>query len=466
MVQRIPLVIVLLSIAYSCRGQGWVCAEGGGISDSGPWTDEVFGWMVEKGNRGPVVLIGAVPLERDSRPATFERLGAKSARSLVVTQENADSREVYDTIASASVVFIRGGDQGRYVGWWKGTKTEEAIHAVYKKGGVVGGTSAGCAVLGGVTYDALKNSLLPLQILADARHENLSLTKRFLGLVPGVIFDTHFSERGRLPRLAVFLAAAKQDYATTIIGLGVDPRTAVCVGPDGMGHVLGEGTVTMLSLTSGSRWELNAGAPPVVTDVSYTQLSAGHSIDMKSGDVVGKPTGLEQRPRASVQREIGDGWSVRGGVSEDESQGVRFVMPPGPGERGFVLSPVAEQPIAGMVLATQAWSERATQANHLGLVRALAEDVYGAAWLDEGSRLRAEKNTLFIETGGNTPARSVVVLVKRPGTTVSMSSEDDRRTVVEGAMLHVLAPGWKIDSGGRAEKRASAAGDGVPPAKK
>src|ERR1044071_374773 len=130
----IRALAVVLVVSMQALGQGWVCAEGGGNSGKGAWADEVFGWMVEKGNRGKVVIIGAVPIEgEDSRVALFKRLGASEVTPMVVTQENADKQETYDTIAAASVVFIRGGDQGRYVQWWKGKKTQAAIEAVFKK---------------------------------------------------------------------------------------------------------------------------------------------------------------------------------------------------------------------------------------------------------------------------------------------------------------------------------------------
>src|SRR5262249_52199271 len=161
---------------------------------------------------GKVVVIGAVPIEgEDSRVPLFKRLGASDVTPMVVTLENADKQETYDTIAAASVVFIRGGDQSRDVNWWKGTKTQAAIEGVFKKGGVIAGTSAGCAVLGEVDYDAIHGGLSPREALSDGRHDNLTLTTGFLDFVPGVLFDTHFTERGRLARLPVMLAHCKLD---------------------------------------------------------------------------------------------------------------------------------------------------------------------------------------------------------------------------------------------------------------
>ena len=49
---------------------------------------------------------------------------------------------------------------------WAGTKTQAAIQHVFDKGGVIGGTSAGMAVLAGTVYDpdgagAVSVKLLP-----------------------------------------------------------------------------------------------------------------------------------------------------------------------------------------------------------------------------------------------------------------------------------------------------------------
>jgi len=273
----------MLVCAASCFAQGYVCAEGGGTG-SGAWAAEMYGWMAEKGQKGAAVIIGAVELDApdkpDSREAALLKAGASSVKSLVVTEKNADTQEVYDAIAGASIVFIRGGSQSRYVEMWKGTKTEAAIRAVFAKGGVVGGTSAGCAILGEMSYDAIHGSLKPEEIVKDARHPDLTLTRGFLGLVPGVLFDTHFGERARLPRLMVMLAHCREDRRMQPLGIGLDPRTALCVSPDGIGEVKGEGYATVLNLTGSTSIGLKSGEPPAITNVSISIVPAGARLDL------------------------------------------------------------------------------------------------------------------------------------------------------------------------------------------
>jgi cyanophycinase len=281
-------IAAMLVSAATCFAQGYVCAEGGGTG-SGAWAAEMYGWMAEKGGKGAVVLLGAVELDAadkpDSREAAFVKAGASSAKSLVITEKNADTQEVYDAITAASIVFIRGGSQSRYVEMWKGTKTEAAIRAVFAKGGVVGGTSAGCAILGDVSYDAIHGSLKPEEVVKDGRHPDLTLTRGFLGLVPGVLFDTHFGERARLPRLAVMLAHCQQDHQLFPVGIGLDPKTALCVSPDGTAEVRGEGYATFLQCAGPAMTQvrLGSGAAPLVSTMTMATATAGTKVKLGTG---------------------------------------------------------------------------------------------------------------------------------------------------------------------------------------
>ncbi len=294
---KLWVLMVCCALASLANAQGWICAEGGGTG-SGPWAAEMYGWMAEKGGNGHVVLLGAVELDDkpDPREAAFVKAGAKSARSLVITADNADTQETFDAINEASIIFIRGGSQSRYVEWWKGTKTEAAIRAVFARGGVVGGTSAGCAILGEVSYDARNGSLRPEEIVKDARHPDLTLTKDFLGLVPGVLFDTHFGERARLPRLAVMLGHCREDLKVEPIGIGLDPKTALCIGPDGMAEVRGEGYATFLELSPGAVLRLDAGNPPGVGQARMSLAKAGARFDVRKRALIDAPNWSGQRP--------------------------------------------------------------------------------------------------------------------------------------------------------------------------
>jgi cyanophycinase len=451
-------IIAALAIASQAMAQGYICAEGGGNAGKGQWADEVFGWMVEKGNHGKVVLLGAVAIEQDERPALFTRLGAGSVESLVVTQENADTQEIYDKIAAASVVFIRGGAQDRYVRFWKGTKTQRAIVDVYKKGGVVAGTSAGCAVLGEVVYDAIHGSLTAREALADGRHEHLSLTTDFLNLVPGVLFDTHFTERGRLARLPVMLAHCKEDLKRDdILGIGVDPRTAVCIGPDGIAEIRGEGTVTCLRLMPDSRVVIEKGKPPAVSRVSYSQYSAGYRLGLAKQEVLARPPAIAPRGKAAPPRpptiDVAidyDGGSVDNpGIVRWEittpdawlNDGIRIVD----GGRDVLRDIVVGE--VGSVDAAHSDHSGARLPDEIAAVQLalVHRPALVGVWLPRQAGILARPDaTINVRTDGLAPS-SIMILSGRSIGYAGRGASPRRAPVIEGAMFHALPAGWTLD---------------------
>ncbi|QQS08364.1 MAG: cyanophycinase [Phycisphaerales bacterium] len=488
----LALLAGMFTGAMDAFAQGYVVAEGGGIGGSSAWADEIFSWMVEKVKLTPehkpvVAIIGAVPLEMDDRVPVFQKAGAGEVRTIVITKENANDPKVAAQISTASIVFIRGGDQGRYVGWWKGTGIDRAIHSVYDKGGVVAGTSAGCAIQGEVTYDALKNSLQPLQILADAQHENLSLTHGFLGLVPGVIFDTHFTERGRLPRLGVFLARSREDLHANVVGLGVDPRTAVCVGIDGIAEIKGEGTVTVLVLDRDAEVRLEAGKPPSVPSLSYAQLPAGAKYDIKKRRVISWPAwvkpfpdlvpGERPKPRAPMPpggivpgdpyAERPDPVALDGSTPELAERGAWYIRDnskQSPNEDGGTDEPAADASLIPgkgdlpFLISTQTWSERdAWTAMLLGQVACARENVAATLWLDDGVfgeydgtgilriDLKSTRSAVLLRTDS---ARIRQAMAKGPPRTSRRGKARERWLVaIDGARLDLLAPGATADLG-------------------
>src|SRR6476469_487545 len=107
------------------------------------------------------------------------------------------------------------------------------MKALYRRGGVVCGTSAGAAALTMLT-------------MAGGEIDNEgNLVEQYIG--PGfgllgyeAIIDTHFSQRRRLQRLFVVIGANPQ-----LLGLGIDENTALVVRGE-VGEVVGAGGVTFV----------------------------------------------------------------------------------------------------------------------------------------------------------------------------------------------------------------------------
>jgi cyanophycinase-like exopeptidase len=142
---------------------------------------------------------------------------------------------VVDKIRNAEALFIAGGDQSRYVRFWKGTPVEDAIHFVAAKPAPVGGTSAGMAILGQFAYSAMSEaSLLSEAALNDPFHHDLTIEADFLNLagLENLITDQHVIERDRIGRTVALLARVVHDgLADEGRAMAADRETSLHVDP-------------------------------------------------------------------------------------------------------------------------------------------------------------------------------------------------------------------------------------------
>jgi cyanophycinase len=171
--------------------------------------------------------------------------GVDSVETLVITnRRDADTSAVEATVLNAEVVFFAGGDQCNYTSYFKGTRVESAVEAVYARGGGVGGTSAGLAIQGEFVYDACDGSATSAEILANPYHRHASFTYDFFSWtnMGDVLTEQHLVPRDRMGRLLGFLARQIQDGRTpTALGFAVNERTSVVVDAKGLAKVMGDG---------------------------------------------------------------------------------------------------------------------------------------------------------------------------------------------------------------------------------
>jgi cyanophycinase len=254
--------------------------HGGGAEE-----DDIYGLFVEAAGAGHLVTLGAVE-EPESYPdllfwdGYFVGLGAASAQTLNTgSAADAGTQEVVDALAAADGIYIRGGDQSRYLEHWTGTALHDGLREAWERGAVVGGSSAGCALLGERVYDASVGSVAAWEALLDPQDPYITFTDGFLDALPGVITDTHFTERGRVGRLAVFVERWRADGEAGPLGVGVDPMTALFVWSDGTAEVVGNGSVTLLEPATEAA-TLTAGRPPDIRGQRLWQLPAGYRVDL------------------------------------------------------------------------------------------------------------------------------------------------------------------------------------------
>ena len=158
----------------------------------------------------------------------WRKAGATNARWIALT----DLPAARAAVEEAAFIWFPGGDQNKLTAALKDTGVPELIRRRYQAGAVVGGTSAGAAVMSSVmiTGDA---DLLSITTGATK-------TAPGLGLWPDAIVDQHFLRRQRHSRLISLLLEHPN-----LVAVGIDEKTAVVVSGKRF-EVIGESTVLVL----------------------------------------------------------------------------------------------------------------------------------------------------------------------------------------------------------------------------
>lgn len=277
-------------------GQGSLLLVGGGSEDYNDWSDVPYRWLVTHAPNRKILVVHYADTS-SFFSAYFPWLSPCTVANRAITSRAAaNDSSLYQYMLGFDGIFLRGGDQWQYVDLWRGTLAAQAIREVYARGGVIGGTSAGEAVLSEIVFDARKSSVAPRTALRDPYVAGITLTDDFLGLGTGIIADSHFFERGRLGRLPAFLAFYRQSSGREITGIGVEYGTAFAIGPDGMGEAMGSGTVSILRYTPDTQTQLASGSPLSMRGLRLDQLTAGGRYSLMDGTVTPPPDATPYDP--------------------------------------------------------------------------------------------------------------------------------------------------------------------------
>ncbi len=202
-----------------------------------------------------------------------------------------------ERVRQSQAVFLSSGSQARYRQVLidergRDTPLLEAIRDVYRRGGLVAGTSAGTAVMSRVMY---VNADHVLPVLLDGARKGKELDDG-LGLVPGDWFiDQHCLVRGRFARDLVAMQAYDIPF-----GLGVDEDTAVVIEDGRTARVIGYRGAAVIDLSKATQ-ERPAGRFNL-KKARLSFLSHGDQIDLQTREVrvaPEKPVADKIDPRAS-----------------------------------------------------------------------------------------------------------------------------------------------------------------------
>ena len=281
------LAVCWFIFPFALLGQGKLMLVGGGSETEGGWSDTPYGWAVENSINKKVAVI-SYSVEDDFIPNYFISLGALVASNIKIdSRAVADLQQTYDQLMQYDVFFFKGGDQSIYYTYFKGTKTQQAIHDKFQSGGVIAGTSAGMAILSGVIFTAESGSVYPDESLRNFRQNKIKLKDDFLSIFPTYLFDSHFTERGRIGRLLPFMARWFIDRGELLTGIGVDDRTSLCIGSDKVASVFGTGSVSIYETNNMAFGDYLS--KPLADSVHVVQLLHGHSYDLANRAIVAGP---------------------------------------------------------------------------------------------------------------------------------------------------------------------------------
>lgn len=242
----------------------------GGAEDSGHDRGALHKFVTLAGGSAARIALIATAAQPPGQAADHERifreLGAGEIRLLRLEgRASADAQSTLSVLAEATGIFISGGDRTR-IRMIVGSRTNTMLNRRLQDDNVViAGTSAGATALGRT------------MILGGEGHDVAASAVRTspgLGLLRDMVIDTHFSERGRLPRL---LSAIALDPAQ--LGIGIDEDTAILAGEDSF-VVLGTGVVTVVDADNATvAYAATDDEPITLFDVRLNMLTAGCGFD-------------------------------------------------------------------------------------------------------------------------------------------------------------------------------------------
>lgn len=260
---------------------GGLLLMGGGDRDT-----EALRWFIAKAGHGHIVVLSG-SYGRGMGDEVYRKVGGVASVETFVFKNRraASDPRILRSLAHADGILIAGGDQARYVRYWRGTPVAAALDAHVAAGKPLGGTSAGLAMLGDYLYGAMDGgSLTSAQALADPLGPATTIESDFLHLTAlrGIITDSHFKERDRLGRLFAMLAKAETIAQRPLFGLGVDESAALAVESDGSARLYS-------TAPDGGAWLVRGGFAERQTPGAPLSLATVEVIGIGHGSVLQLP---------------------------------------------------------------------------------------------------------------------------------------------------------------------------------
>jgi cyanophycinase-like exopeptidase len=220
---------------------GGITLMGGAVEN-----DEAMKWFLERASGGDILVLRASGSDGYNN-YLYSELGINinSVETIVFNSPDAATNSyILSRIEKAEAIWLAGGNQWNYISWWRNTPVAEKINeAIIERDIVIGGTSAGMAILGEYYFTAENGTITSSSALNNPYSARVTVsTIPFIlhPLLNSVITDTHYDNRDRKGRHLVFMARILKDSGIKIArGVACDEYTAICIDPLGQARVFG-----------------------------------------------------------------------------------------------------------------------------------------------------------------------------------------------------------------------------------
>ncbi len=268
----VPAVLVLSLLPLDARpddesdgaARGHLVLVGGGGT-----TDAIRARALElAGGKSAKIVVLPHASGRDDRGESAAEMWREDGAAAVVNVGDTSAERALEALAAADLVWISGGAQDRFMETWRDTPVPQAIRDAYARGAVVGGTSAGAALM--------SSAMMTGEADLEAVHAERTELVGGLALWPEVIVDQHFVRRQRQNRLLSAVLDRPE-----LVGVGIDERTAVIVSAGGRRfEVVGDSNVIVIDARKASVDETKPGEPLAARGLTLHVLRTGMTMEL------------------------------------------------------------------------------------------------------------------------------------------------------------------------------------------
>ncbi|MBS4014159.1 MAG: cyanophycinase [Bacteroidetes bacterium] len=275
MIRKFLVYILIAAFAFSsesCYNDIDTLSSSGKlfIIGGGNRSDSLMLKMINEADIGDRGYVFILPMSSEMSDTTllklvneFKELGIEKVTGYNFLPNETPPQIWVDSLRNASLIYISGGDQNRFMQIVDGNAIEEAINYAFNNGAMIAGTSAGAAVMSEkmITGNELKSPEYRATF-RTIENENIELAKG-LGFITTAIIDQHFVWRSRYNRLISAIIEHPE-----LIGIGIDEATAILVSGN-KAKVIGESQVVVFRNPDKSLIEVNGklGARNLLIDI-------------------------------------------------------------------------------------------------------------------------------------------------------------------------------------------------------